>query len=250
MENKIYFSKYRLSWKDQALGKSKGASREGALIRVEGGYADLHPWPELGDENLETQLELLCMGRPSLLGRRSLYYADLDSRARRAGQSLFKDLGSPKSHFLWDEKTSLETLRAEGFEKLKIKVSAQRPIQELKQVLTQAAESGFRLRLDANFTFSESTATEFFGVLGENILNAIEFVEDPFPFEDSQWRRFSEKFKLALAWDQKASIASLKKSPEVTQSVYPFEYLVIKDAVEDPGPWVDLAHENLLRVVF
>ena len=45
--------------------------RRGALIRVGSGFADFHPWPELGDEPLETQLAKLARGETTPLTRRA-----------------------------------------------------------------------------------------------------------------------------------------------------------------------------------
>src|SRR5262249_34567507 len=73
--------------------------RRGALIRSGSGFADVHPWPELGDEPLERQLDLLRRGETTPLTRRSLELARIDGAARQRGVSLFAGLTIPKSHW-------------------------------------------------------------------------------------------------------------------------------------------------------
>src|SRR5437763_8510701 len=73
--------------------------REGALIRVGSGFADVHPWPELGDEPLGAQLDLLRSGKTTTLTRRSLELAKIDGDARERGFNLFAGLQIPRSHW-------------------------------------------------------------------------------------------------------------------------------------------------------
>ena len=57
----------------RSLSPLAGArTREGALIRVGDGFADVHPWPELGDAPLDEQLALLARGETTPLSERSL----------------------------------------------------------------------------------------------------------------------------------------------------------------------------------
>ena len=63
-------------------------ARRGALIRVDGGFADVHPWPELGDAPLDEQLALLARGETTPLTRASLHWARVDADARARGVSI------------------------------------------------------------------------------------------------------------------------------------------------------------------
>ena len=62
----IWYSSYELKLKD-----FPGApARQGALVRVDGGVADLHPWPELGDLSIDEELEAIRNKMPTPLGEK------------------------------------------------------------------------------------------------------------------------------------------------------------------------------------
>src|SRR5687767_10845778 len=73
--------------------------RRGALIRVNGGFPDVHPWPELGDAPPDDQLALLEREETTPLTRASLHCARVDGEARTRGVSLFDGLTIPLSHW-------------------------------------------------------------------------------------------------------------------------------------------------------
>ena len=78
---------------------STGASIcEGALVRMDGGYGCIHPWPTLGDASLDQQLLMLKQGEPSELARRALDCCIADGEARKEGRSLFEGLEQPRNH--------------------------------------------------------------------------------------------------------------------------------------------------------
>ena len=79
---KISFSSYALA-----------AKRQGALLKVEFeegmiGYADCHPWPELGDVPLQEQLHLLARAEKTALTACALEWALLDATARKVKKPL------------------------------------------------------------------------------------------------------------------------------------------------------------------
>ena len=53
----IWYWPYELTPKRRLSAIAADAPRQGALVRIEDGFADVHPWPELGDEPLDGQLE-------------------------------------------------------------------------------------------------------------------------------------------------------------------------------------------------
>jgi o-succinylbenzoate synthase len=61
--------------------------RHGALIRVDGGFADIHPWPELGDLPLDQQLALLARDETTPLTQASLEFASIDAAATAGASS-------------------------------------------------------------------------------------------------------------------------------------------------------------------
>src|SRR5258708_24582201 len=94
-----YFWRYELAPKRRLSAIARDAPREGALIRIGDGFADVHPWPELGDLPLDDQLALLARGETTALTRQSLSFVSIDERARLASRSLFEGLTIPPSHW-------------------------------------------------------------------------------------------------------------------------------------------------------
>ncbi|HKR62837.1 MAG TPA: hypothetical protein VJZ00_03815 [Thermoanaerobaculia bacterium] len=155
--------------------------REGALLRVQRrvdvGFADLHPWPELGDATLDEQLALLARGAPTLQARASLRFAALDADARRRGVSLFDGLTIPESHWPGNEPPAeFDTIKIKGLQPVPPRV---------------------RVRIDFNASL---TAEEFLRL--ELPREQIDFVEDPCPYDEVGWRRLREKTGLRLALDR------------------------------------------------
>lgn len=146
------------------------AARVGFLLRIHWvlseppGYSDLMSWPELGDLPWQEELELLKLGKPSLLGQRALELAYEDQVARTQSQSLWSKVDEPpESHFLMGSILELESSSAStelaqkielGFKRLKIKwpagASAERGIAAIERVGDLLFANDVRIRLDFN----------------------------------------------------------------------------------------------------
>jgi O-succinylbenzoate synthase len=156
-----------------------GAVREGALLRVDDGFADVHPWPSLGDAPLEEQLALLARGETTPLTRASLRCAAIDGDARRRGVSLFDGLTIPLSHWPGnDPPPEFDTVK-------------------LKRVLDVPPH--VRIRIDFNARLS---AEEFLRVAETLPKERIDFIEDPCPYDEEMWRDLRERTGLRLALDR------------------------------------------------
>jgi o-succinylbenzoate synthase len=166
----------------RALSALAGAQpRRGALIRMDdGGVADVHPWPELGDAPLDEQLERLARGKTTPLTAASLRLAKVDGGARARGVSLFDGLTIPESHWPGNDPPP-------SFDTAKIKWGA------------GALAGAFRLRIDFNAML---TAEEFEQIATTLPRDRIDFVEDPCPYEASRWQELREKSGLRLALDR------------------------------------------------
>jgi len=68
----MWIHRYTLKPRRPLSALAGARPREGALLRVGEGFADVHPWPELGDAPLDEQLALLSHGQTTPLTRRSL----------------------------------------------------------------------------------------------------------------------------------------------------------------------------------
>jgi O-succinylbenzoate synthase len=183
--------------------------RQGALLRVEFddgsiGHADLHPWPEFGQEPLDRQLDALASGAPTTQGAIALRHARTDAAARRAGLSLFAGLPAVGSHALFTDwtcapRSAFEACSAEGFRAAKLKVGRD-PVTEAS-ALNGLAGVPLRWRLDANGLFTARDFREWIRLLNDDVRRAIEFIEDPCPYDPEAWANLSEETGLALALD-------------------------------------------------
>lgn len=183
------------------------ASRHGTLLRarwpdVGCGYADLHPWPELGQASLTDLLGSLARREPLPLARRSLALARQDAIARANGVSLFRGLEVPRSHSTaWNPETLTDAHVAElarlGFDTLKLKVSPATLPTVVELATTRLA--GWRLRLDANARFDETNVSRLLRAV-ETLGDRVDFVEDPTP-DGTAWGRLDVRQRVAWASD-------------------------------------------------
>jgi o-succinylbenzoate synthase len=178
--------RYELIPRARLNARVKDGPRRGALLNIDGGYADVHPWPELGDAPLEAQLALLAHGETTALTAQSLRFAADDAAARRAGRSLFSGLTVPESH--WPAAAGATPA---GFDYVKVKMPG-----------SELPATG-RLRLDFNATFD---AAAFARVALTLPRERIDFVEDPCPYDPATWLRLREETGLRLALDREIAV--------------------------------------------
>jgi O-succinylbenzoate synthase len=190
-----YFWRYELVPKRRLSAIARDAPREGALIRIGGGYADVHPWPELGDLPLDEQLALLARGETTSLTRRSLSFASIDERARLASRSLFDGLRIPPSHWPGsDPPAAFDVAKLKAIERLPERV---------------------RLRIDFNASL---TPDEFLRLRLPR--ERIDFIEDPCPYDAATWRMLRDRTGLRLALDREVAEEGV-------------DVLVVKPAVQE-----------------
>jgi O-succinylbenzoate synthase len=197
----------------RALGVHAG-ERYGTLLQVETsdgiGYADLHPWPELGDEPLSRQLDLLRDGVTTRLSARSLALAAKDRSARAMGASAFAGLTLPENHYPLHSPVGAHA--PIGFTHLKFKIGAD--LRAERSALEAFCD--FRVRLDFNERLDPAGFREFM-----KGLDWIDFAEDPIP-----WGGWSEIQGLCpLAFDRQSSF--------VEPSEALFDYWIAKPALQD-----------------
>lgn len=204
----IFFHRYRLVPRRALSTIAKAGPREGALLRVGEGFADLHPWPELGDVTLSEQLAALAAGTPTPQARASLAMAEIDARARREGRSLFEGLEIPESHWPGiDAPPEFDTIKVKGL---------------------QAYPEGPRLRIDFNATL---TPEEFVRIARELPSERVDFVEDPCRWDPAIWRALRAETGLRLALD----LAAGSQVPSANE----WDVLVCKPALGWTLPDID-----------
>ncbi len=153
-----------------------------ALLRVvfgpwNEGFADLHPWTEFGEAPIERQLEGIVAGRPSRLAAKSLYFAEVDARARRGSRNLLAGLDLPLSHALVNlsSANSIEEKIAGGFHCLKAKAGANLA-NETKMLLRYPQ---VRWRLDFSAKLTESDFMAWWMQIEPALKSKIDAIEDP-----------------------------------------------------------------------
>lgn len=197
---------YTLEPRQSLNAVSSKGQRQGSLLKVQWedglqGYADLHPWPELGDMPLREQLLQLSLGNYTSSVQQSLCLARWDAELRSQGKNIF-DVGAPiKNNFLVSDIShvtaeSLQAVKHQGFDTLKIKVG--KDSQEETRLLNRIASSGFKIRLDFNGVGSLSSFQKFMADLSSEARAAIEYVEDPFPYSDQTWAEARQLCPIAL----------------------------------------------------
>lgn len=224
MSMNISFSPYSLQPKD----KNVFAPGRGVLLRIEKedrvGYADLHPWPSLGDLSIEEQLEKLKRGETTSQINQSLQFAEWDAVARKERRHLFEGILVPKSHLFIGSIYSIE--KASDGDVVKVKMG-DRLDDEIDFMISQRQfikKNHLKFRID----FNEKLKVPQFELFLDRcawLLPIIDFVEDPFPYDTKKWAEFQEHYKISLAADRQ-SYEALGK-PESSHTI------VIKPAIQN-----------------
>jgi O-succinylbenzoate synthase len=239
-ESEPLISRYRLKARGFLNSISNRREFEGALIRIDGGFGCIHPWPELGDPPLEKCLADLAGPRRWPIVRRALRCAEYDRTARRFEHSLFEEMEVPESH------ATLSVMRTEGvaraleagFTTIKLK-AGRNPVGERKFLDEMTAEfPAVKWRLDFNESLEPDAAAEFLTSLAEHTRAAIDFVEDPCPYSESAWSGLHRQTGVKLAVDREA--APLSAAAQV---------MVVKPAVDEPFLLAEAALRHQQRVV-
>lgn len=228
----IWYWPYELRPRVPLGPKAGTTARRGALLRVGDGFADLHPWPELGDLPIETQLARLAAQQPTPQAQCSLQLAARDRKARESGLSLFGRLRIPPSHYLWtDIDSPLDFSRIREFKVVKMKSG--REVAPLYKILGQLRGAGVKARIDFNGSLDEQSAAEF---LGKADRGTIDFLEDPMPGGPA-WERISLRFQVRLAADRvdEKSAAVLVHKPALRPlNVPPDRSVVVTSYLDHP----------------
>ena len=180
----------------------------GSLICVDGGYGCVHPWPEFGDPPVEEQLRLLSQGVTTPVTAMALRSAEIDGAARRAGVSLFEGLEIPRSHYSWsfatDTEAQMERVLAEGWPAIKAKGFANygETTRFLEGCAKRFEAQGVRLRVDFNGVLDRLAFERFIESLPQPVSRALDFVEDPFPYDAAAWEAVRQKWGVKLALDK------------------------------------------------
>lgn len=250
MDRLIEYSLFELHAVKPLSPLANKLKRQGALIRYNGGVGCVQPFPELGDESLKVQMEKLTEGQKTPIIDRALKCAEIDGAARREGRNLFDGLEIPKSHYLLTDflRFSQEEFRGivadcknGGFEKIKVKAGRDldAELRQLEKMAWSCEGTDLKLRVDFNSQLTPATFDAFLQKVSKNVLDRMDFIEDPYPYEPKQWASSRKIRDVALAKDQ-----------DVGLQTDGFDAYIIKPAVQDPAPYVFGAAINKKRLVF
>lgn len=238
---KVFYSPYSITPQNPLNALSKGEARHGALLKIDWGnsrigYADVHPWTELGDQDLEIGLNNFRSGKINPLFEQAIWLASRDADLRMQKQNAFQGAGKLKNNFTVPDSTNvsaeqLQTIKNSGFQTLKIKMG--RDFASETDFVVRAVAKGFFVRLDFNGLGSYNIFEKVISGFSANVLSFIEYVEDPFSYDLNLWKKAQKLVPIALDNQMhKVDWNQLQASDEK-----PFSVLVIKPAKTD----VDLA---------
>lgn len=210
---KIWLSPYSLAPEASLNAVDTGQSREGVLLRIEFdqvgiGYADCHPWDIFGDPSWRDQVQSLRDDHPLPLISRSLELAQWDATFRQQEKSLFPEAPLLKSHYLLTNPAQfslslLEQLVDQDYEIVKLKMGRNwdEDLEFLRRLSSIMPEK-LKVRLDFNGRATPSLLTHWLETLGDGFLEHLDFLEDPFAYEVSEWLEFKSRWNIPLACDQ------------------------------------------------
>nr|WP_227021523.1 hypothetical protein [Oceaniferula marina] len=159
--------------------RSQKQDYEGVLLRAFGGYACVHPWPELGDLPLDAQLQSLRQGQTTALLRSALSCAKADGRARKLSVSLFDGLDVPVSHAsCYLEQSAVESAVAAGFDTVKVKMGRDLAVERRIMQEISAEFPSLRWRIDLNHSQPFSQVRRWLATWGREDLARVDFIED------------------------------------------------------------------------
>jgi O-succinylbenzoate synthase len=240
---RLFFARYVLHPIKKLNAVSEGAARDGALLKLElpdgtCGYADLHPWPELGDENVSKQLEALKAERPTALTAQSLWMANRDAKARAQKTSLARtDVQIPNNFLLADlaslTPALLDEIAGKGYRCLKLKCGRDVKV-ESRAVNLLADRGGFRLRLDFNGRGTRESLIQFLERVKPESDSFIDYVEDPASYDAELWKFLRRRWKLGLDHEVLRAPWSLQEAPEA-------DVLILKPARQNVEENVKIA---------
>lgn len=215
-------------------------SRTGVLLKVEWalnqiGYSDLHPWPEFGEEPLDTHLEKLSRFEFTKLSEISLEFNFIDRELRHLRRNAFAGLIIPRSHRLIEDLPSvrfesLKEWQQQGFTHVKAKVGRDLK-SELRALKDLIPATPFQWRLDFNGRLEAAEFTSWWSEIPEDLKRRIDFVEDPVSHEKlglhgpwaDDWRRLPG-----------ASVRVIKPTRETVDDVSAYARIVFTHSLDHP----------------
>lgn len=232
---KFYYTLYDLVPKKLKPKDPEPVPRKGALLKVEWaedriGYADLHPWPEFGDMELEDHLAELRKMKLTHLVEQAIWLASIDAKARKEKRNIYDNQLLLKNNAILMRINPatvelFDPLVKAGFSKVKVKVGVELE-DEIEMMNRAALTHNMKVRMDFNGRLSWNSFEKYMNGLTPAAKKSIEYFEDPFPYDANMWREARQIIPLAIDWE-------LKKIPINQEEPVEADVLVIKPTHED-----------------
>jgi O-succinylbenzoate synthase len=249
---KIWQSNYQLYPKGSLNQRGLSKFRRGALLRVEFepglvGYSDLCPYSAFGDQPFENEIKNLAREILSPLAKRSLYFARLDAEARAEKRSLY---GADRiaNHYLIGDLLEFDLgriplLQGQRYECFKIKIGSDLIMEtEMLRAFCEKISSGSKVRLDFNGRLGPERFSSWIDKNKEWLAQHLDYIEDPFLYEPSEWAKASESSGVDLAVD----FPGKNYDPQARGA----QIIVIKPAIQDENKVISDLGESGHRIVF
>ena len=200
MKQSIKFHKYSINFEKAPNSKTTNGEVEGALIKINGGYACIQPWITLGDNDLEYHLESIASNKPTDIAKAAIKCCFIDGKARSNKVDLFQSLTPPKYHLTFnpDDLFNIDPNSINSFTHLKIK-SNENFVKTL-EIINKFSQ--FKIRLDFNESITPDQLIDFNESLSSHTRNKIDFIEDPFPYDPDLWCHYQKQTGLNFALDR------------------------------------------------
>lgn len=249
---KLEHANYELLPQTEIGSLAKAEPRQGALMRIswpdgKTGHADCFPWPELGDPDIAAQLWSLGQGKITPLMEQTMWLARRDAEWRAAKKSPYKGLTKVKNHYLiadYKKVTDEEIYQAKsaGFTTFKIKFG--KNVEDEARWLDKFIKVfSVMVRIDFNAKINFPLLERFTSILSVPAKARIEFVEDPFAWNQELWTEAARLLPLAAdAVLSDIDFAQIGEKP-------PFGVVIIKPARQDVAKMTALVDRFGLKMV-
>ena len=196
----VKFHKYSLSFVNPPNARTPSSKIKGALIMINGGYGCIQPWPTLGDKNLEYHLDSILSETPSEIAQAAIKCCMIDSEARKNKFNLFESIKIPKHHLTLNhhEYDELNTSLLNQFTHIKLK--SDNNYNSTIKIMNELME--FNFRIDFNNSLTPDQLIGFCDSLSRDLIERIDFIEDPFPYDQKLWNEYQDRTGINFALDR------------------------------------------------
>ena len=200
MKQSIKFHKYSINFEKAPNSQTTNGEVEGALIKINAGYACIQPWITLGDNDLEYHLESIASNKPTDIAKAAIKCCFIDGKARSNKVDLFQSLTPPKYHLTFnpDDLFNIDPNSINSFTHLKIKSNEN--FVKILEIINKFSQ--FKIRLDFNESITPRQLMDFNESLSSHTRNKIDFIEDPFPYDPDLWCHYQKQTGLNFALDR------------------------------------------------